>query len=77
MYGLHLELHVLTLVTRSYALLSYTLMFVCQLTTSVDTEHNRRKNWIVPQNSKSFLFTQLVIRVDPQTCKLNMVHSSI
>ena len=47
------------------------------LTIGIDIDYNRKKNWIVSQNSKSFLFTQLVVRVDPQTCKLNMVHSSI
>ena len=52
-------------------------MYMLTLTISVDTEYNRRKNWIVSQKSKSFLFTQLVVRVDPQTCKLNMVHSSM
>ena len=50
---------------------------ICLLTISVNSEYNRRKKWIMSQNIKGFLFTQLVVRVDPQTCKLNMVHSSI
>jgi len=58
-------------------MLNSLLIFVCLLTIGVDIKHNRRKNWIMSQNVKSFLFTQLVVRVDPQICKLNTVHSSM
>ena len=53
------------------------MIFICLLTIGVDVKYNGRKDWIVSQNIKCFLFTQLVVCVDPQTCKLDMIHSSM
>jgi len=54
------------------------LSLECPLTTSIENiECNRRKKWIVPQYCKCFLFTPVVVRVDPQSSKPDLIHSGM
>ena len=59
-----------------YILVGYPtyIQLIFLLTISIDIEYNQRKNWIVSQYSKSFLFTQLVVRVDPHAEHVTLQH---